>query len=304
MKKVGAALLLSAWALGSLGQTGSETDVNSKTLLWKISGNGLLKPSFLYGTIHMICADDAVLSQKFKEIIRNAEEVYFEVDLDNLVEMMSVLSKMKMNGDTTLKQLLSQVDYEAVKDYFESKGSMLPFSVLETYKPILALSTLQENSLGCETMAMMEQVIMEEARENKKRIKGLESMAYQAGVLDSIPYRLQAEQLVNYINNIKKNNEDTELDEMMDAYKSQDLDRLEKLMMKTDMGIGNFTEVLLYNRNRNWVEKLKSLLPEKSLLIAVGAGHLPGDQGVIELLRKAGYTVTPVENRVERVKGI
>ena len=91
---------------------------------------------------------------------------------------------------------------------------------------------------------------------------------------------------------------------MMKAYKSQDLEKLEELMMKTDMGIGNFTEVLLYNRNRNWVAKLKDLMPQKSLLVAVGAGHLPGEKGVINLLRKAGYTVTPIENKLNTLKEI
>ncbi len=75
-------------------------------------------------------------------------------------------------------------------------------------------------------------------------------------------------------------------------------------MMKSDMGIGNFTEVLLYQRNRNWVAKLKDLMPAKSLLVAVGAGHLPGDKGVINLLRKAGYTVTPIENKMNTMKEI
>jgi uncharacterized protein YbaP (TraB family) len=146
---------------------------------------------------------------------------------------------------------------------------------------------------------------MSEAKKNDKKIKGLETMAYQAGVLDSIPYKLQAEQLVSYIDNISKNkDEDKELNEMMTAYLGQDLQKLEELMKKTDMGIGNFTEVLLYNRNRNWVAKLKDLLPEKTLLVAVGAGHLPGEQGVINLLRKAGYTVTPIENKISKIKEI
>jgi uncharacterized protein YbaP (TraB family) len=91
---------------------------------------------------------------------------------------------------------------------------------------------------------------------------------------------------------------------MMKAYKSQDLEKLEALMMKTDMGVGNFTDVLLYNRNRNWVVKLKELMSQKSLLVAVGAGHLPGNKGVINLLRKAGYTVTPMENKMSTMKEI
>jgi hypothetical protein len=305
MKKVSAGVLLGLWTLAGCAQTQDKMAPNDNTLLWKISGNGLVKPSYLFGTIHLLCTDDAMLSDNLKNIIRKADEVYFEVDLDNMVEMFSVMSKMEMKGDTTLHDLLSREDYEKVKDYFESKKAILPFSMLETYKPILALSTLQEGSLPCDATSMMEAVIMTEAKENNKKIRGLESMAYQAGVLDSIPYKIQAEQLVSYIDNIGKNNaEDKELEEMMNAYKSQDLGKLEELMMKSDMGIGNFTEVLLYNRNRNWVAKLKDLLPQKSLLVAVGAGHLPGEMGVINLLRKAGYLVIPIQNKLNKVNEI
>jgi uncharacterized protein YbaP (TraB family) len=306
MKKVSAGFLLSLLALTGCTQNNPDKVApDNNTLLWKISGNGLGKPSYLFGTIHMLCADDAALSDHMKSIIRKTDEVYFEVDLDNFIEMLAVMTKMKMKGDTTLQDLLSKEDYARVKAYFESKGSMLPFSMLETYKPILALSTLEESSMECETTAMMEQVIMQVAKDNDKKVKGLETMSYQASVLDSIPYKLQAEQLVSYIDEAGKNRkEDAEQDEMMKAYKSQDLEKLEALMMKSDIGIGNFTDLLLYNRNRNWVAKLKDLMPQKSLLVAVGAGHLPGEKGVINLLRKAGYTVTPMENKTSTLKEI
>src|SRR6185503_17930038 len=125
------------------------------------------------------------------------------------------------------QDLLSKEDYKKVKDYFESKESLLPFSMLETFKPMLAASTLEESSFPCET-AMMEQVIMEEARGSDKKIKGLETMAYQASVLDSIPYKLQAEQLVAYISNTTQSKTDEqELDNMIKAYKEQDLNKLE-----------------------------------------------------------------------------
>ena len=296
---------MSLWSLLGCAQKQDKIAPDNNTLLWKVTGNGLTRPSYLFGTIHMLCADDATLSDQMKNIIRKTDEVYFEVDLDNLFEMLGVMTKMKMKGDTTLQDLLSKEDYEKVKDYFETKGSILPFSMLETYKPILALSTLEESSMECEATAMMEQVIMREAKQSDKKVKGLETMAYQAGVLDSIPYKLQAEQLVSYIDDINQHKDkNTELDEMMRAYKSQNLEQLEALMLKTDMGVGNFTEVLLYNRNRNWVAKLKDLMPQKSLLVAVGAGHLPGERGVINLLRKAGYTVTPIENRISTMKEI
>jgi len=152
---------------------------------------------------------------------------------------------------------------------------------------------------------MMEQVIMKEAKSYNKKVKGLETMSYQAGVLDSIPYKLQAEQLVEYIDKANSGeSDDTEMNEMFKAYKEQDLKKLEDLLIATDAGIAGFTDILLYHRNQNWVEKLKSLLPKKSLLIAVGAGHLPGEKGVINLLRKEGYKLTPVANKVTRLKEI
>jgi uncharacterized protein YbaP (TraB family) len=293
--------LVSLVSLSVLAQSAKENN----TLLWKISGNGLEKPSYLFGTIHMICKEDALLSDNMKKAISDCDEVYFEVDMDNVFEMFGAMNKMKMRNDTTLQELLSEDDYKKVKDYFEKNSTMLPFSLLETYKPMLAASTIEEGSLPCDNTAMMEQVIMTLAKEHKKNIKGLETMAYQAGVLDSIPYKLQAEQLVAFID--KSNNgeeDDSEMKEMFDAYKNQDLQRLEDLLISTDAGIAGFTDVLLYNRNKNWVAKLKTLLPKKSLMIAVGAGHLPGEMGVINLLRKEGYKLTPVENKISKGREI
>ena len=123
MKKISITLLAGLLALGAMAQKD-----NNKTLLWKISGNGLEKASYLYGTIHMLCEDDAGLSKNMKEAIATSDEIYFEVDMDNLFEMMGVLGKMKMKGDTTLKDLLSAEDYKKVKNFFDAKGSMLPFS--------------------------------------------------------------------------------------------------------------------------------------------------------------------------------
>lgn len=273
-------------------------DIDSNTLLWKISGNGLEKPSYLFGTIHLLCADDAVLSENMKKAIREADAIYLEVDINNIMEILGAIGKMKMKGDTTLQDLLSEDDYEKVKNYFEKNSPMLPFSILETFKPILAASTLESGSLACDNTVMMEQVIMEEAKKQDKEIKGLETMSYQAGILDSIPYKLQAQELVGYINNVTK--EDKAMNEIWKAYNEQDMKKLEELMVKSEIGVDNYTEILLYKRNRNWVEKLKDLLPGNSLLIAVGAGHLPGEKGVINLLRLAGYHVTPVENKAAR----
>ncbi len=296
MKKTN--LTIFVFMLTILSGLAQQKEVTANTLLWKISGNGLEKPSYLYGTIHMICKEDAGLSEQMLTILRDVSEVYFEVDLDNMMEMLGAMNKMKMKGDTTLSDLLSVEEYERVKAYFEGKKSVLPFSMLEKYKPILAASVLEQDKFPCDATAMMEQVIMQEAKQHGKKIKGLETMGYQASILDDIPYKLQAEQLVAYIDNaVKGEQESATFDAMLDAYKEQNLQKLENVMMQSEVGMEAYSEVLLYRRNRNWVQKLKNILPGNSLLIAVGAGHLPGKEGVIDLLKKQGYTVTPLDNK-------
>lgn len=270
-----------------------------KSLLWEITGNGLSKPSYLYGTIHMICKDDASLGDSLVSAIQKADRVYFEVDMDNLMEMFMALKDFKMRNDTTLSDLLSKEDYERVKGYMEDKSSLLPFSKLETFKPMLVSSLLMESDAGCEQSVAMEQLIMEEAKKNKKRIEGLETMSYQASIFDSIPYKLQAEQLLKYVKDDKNKAEsDKQFQEMVEAYKSQDIEKLGEFINGDD-DIGSYGDLLLYNRNRNWVKKLKTLMVDKSLVIAVGAGHLAGDKGVIKLLRKEGYTVKPVKYKMK-----
>lgn len=300
MKRFSAILLLGLSGLIASAQP------KDHTLLWKISGNGIEKPSYLFGTIHMLCREDAFLSDNLRKAIRDADRVYLELDLDNLFELLGVMTKMKMKNDTTLADLLSAEQYAATKAYFENKSSMLPFSVLETYKPLVASSMLMESSLACEEQVAMENLIMEEAKKNGKRIDGLETMAYQMSIFDSIPYRVQAQELYKAIAGGQPGNDETavEFEKMMKAYREQDLEKLSGLMSESDKDMMQYEDILLNNRNRNWVMKLKTLLKDKSLVIAVGAGHLPGSKGVIELLRKEGYKVTPVDNRSTAVKEI
>ena len=278
-----------------------KTSANN-TLLWRISGKNIVQPSYLFGTMHMLCADDIDLSDSLVNAIRKADNVYLELDMDNVFEMMAAMTKMKMRNDTTLSDLLSKEEYEKVKNYFKENSSLIPFSMLETYKPLLAASMIMEQQAGnCGNMISMEQLIMKEAKKNDVAIKGMETMEYQMSIFDSIPYGFQARQLVKMVEEGNKN-EATEMETLTKAYRDQQLDKMEELTKNEDMGIKNFADMLLYNRNANWAKKLDGLMPGKSLVVAVGAGHLPGDKGVINLLRKAGYKVEPVTNNMIKKK--
>ena len=278
----------------------------NNTLLWRISGKNLSKPSYLFGTMHMLCGDDIVLSDSLKAAIGQSDNVYLELEMDNMFEMLGAMQSMNMKGDTTLSDLLTAKEYQKVKEYFDENSGMIPFSMLESFKPMLAASLIAQQETksagGCDNMVAMEGLIMQEAKEAEKKIKGLETMKYQLGIFDKIPYKLQAKQLYEMVTKIKDTTSSNELLVLSDAYRNQQLEKLEEMTVKEDMGIKNFTELLLYKRNENWAKKLEELMLEKSLVIAVGAGHLPGKRGVINLLRKSGYKVEPVKNDMVKRK--
>ena len=295
MKKFLTLGLISILGLAAFAQAPAD----NKTLLWKISGNGLEKPSYLFGTIHMICNDGGIeISDSLKSAIRSADQVYLELDMDNMFELMSVVTKMKMNGDTTLADLLTPEEYRKVKDFFNTHNGLIPFAMLETYKPLLTASTLMQSTMECDNSISMEQLIMKDAKAKGKPVKGLETMAFQMSIFDSIPYNLQAKQLVQFVDDYDKKNDGKEFEDLTQAYMTQDLEKLEKLTTKESEGMEAFTEILLYKRNETWVKKLTETFPKGSYVVAVGAGHLPGERGVINLLKKAGYTVEPVKNEM------
>jgi hypothetical protein len=81
---------------------------------------------------------------------------------------------------------------------------------------------------------------------------------------------------------------------MLAIYRSANLVEMQKMMADPEYGLDKYLDLLLTNRNNNWVKQMQTIMPEKATLFAVGAGHLGGNEGVISLLRKAGYTVKPL----------
>ena len=172
--------------IGSHAQKTASAD-NTNTLLWRISGKNLSKPSYVFGTMHMICANDIELSDSLKKAIQGSDNVYLELDMDDMWQMMSAMMHMTMKGDTTLSDLLSPEDYKKVKNYFKENSGLIPFSMMERYKPLLVESMIMEQAKPCDNMIVIEQLVMNEAKKSDKEIKGLETFEYQLAIFDKIP---------------------------------------------------------------------------------------------------------------------
>jgi uncharacterized protein len=264
------------------------------TLLWKISGNGLSRSSYLFGTMHVLCADDATVSDSLKLAIKYCDRIYFELDMDNMAELMGAVKYLRMNDGIKLSELLTKEEYARVETYFKNNSVPLPLAVMNRFKPYFISSMIGEQMMNCSQKNGMEELIMRESKQYPKEIRGLETTEFQASIFDSIPYEKQAKDLVNYIDSIDSYKQVTM--EMVEVYRQQNLDRMDTLMHKSDPGMDEYMDLLLYGRNRHWVEQMPALMKKQCILFAVGAGHLPGEQGVINLLRKKGYKVTPMKN--------
>src|SRR5580704_10703734 len=154
-----AGMLTTTLAFSQTTQTAG-TDQTPHTLLWRISGNGITRPSWLFGTMHILCADDAMLSDSLKAVIAICDEVYFEINLSDMSGMINAFQYMRMNGNEKLSDLLKPRDYARVKDYFMQHVPIPPFSMLERFKPMLLSGMIEEQGLGCETTDGIELQIM------------------------------------------------------------------------------------------------------------------------------------------------
>lgn len=273
------------------------SDDDRRSLLWKVTGNGLEMPSYIFGTIHMIGKDDYFFTDNMQKALDESEEVVFEIKMDdmmNLGSQMSMMGKIFMADGTTLKDLLAEEDYDLVKAHFKEMG--LPLMFLERMKPmflsVFASGDMSPTSMTSGDIVSYEMEIMKQAKEAKKPMAGLETVDFQMGLFDSIPYDAQAKMLLESIKMEDEGND--QFAEMVKLYKSQDIEAMQSITTEGEGGLGDFETLLLTQRNENWIPKMQEMMGEKKVFFAVGAGHLGGDKGVIRLLEEAGYTVEPI----------
>lgn len=270
------------------------------SLLWEISGKNLKQPSYLYGTIHMIGKEDFFLTDATKEAFTKTNKVTFEINMEDMTDMskiMPLMMKAFMNGDTTLKDLLTAEEYDQVADYFEQMG--LPMMFLDRIKPMFLSALTSGGDVNImdgganADIKSYEIELMEMAKIENKAIDGLETAEYQMSMFDSIPYKVQAKMLVESLN--AQGSGEDELAKLVKLYKEQNLEGMQQLMKDDEQGIGKYEDLLLIGRNKNWIPIMAQMMLVQPTFFAVGAGHLGGEQGVVALLRMEGYTVTPLK---------
>ncbi len=274
-------------------------------LLWKIEGNGLTKSSYLFGTIHMIKKENFYWPKGTLAALDDSEKAAFEVDLDDMFDVsaqMGMITKAFMKDNQTLADFYSEEDYRFVKDHFKDMG--IPMFFLEKIKPMF-LTVFASGDVefgaglgGDSDVKSYEMELYELCQDSNKDVDGLETLEFQISVFDSIPYQAQADMLLETIRSSDAEND--MFKEMIAMYTSQDINKMVSSMSEEEAGIQGYEDILLYQRNKNWIPVMSDKMAEASTFFAVGAGHLGGKDGVIHLLKESGYKLTPLSQKTDK----
>lgn len=273
-------------------------------LLWKVSGNGLGRPSYIFGTYHMAPSSMIDRIAGIDQAIEACDVVVGEVEKDSLMssEVQARMAKAMMApSDSTLDKLLSPQGYAIVEKVFNKYfGTMgVKLSQMKNLKPS-AISTQMQAMQAIKYFPnfnandLIDVAVQARANDEGRPSMGLESVQEQIDLLFNGPLTEQAQGLLEAC----KQDEFFQAQSvaLADAYMAQDLNKLFAVMTDATKGDSEeIMEMLIYKRNRNWAQKLNVMMPECAMLVCVGAGHLPGDKGLLQLLRNMGYTVEPAK---------
>lgn len=271
-----------------------QKNIDQNSLLWKISGNGLSKPSYVFGTIHLICQEDFFWNPVMDATFKSVEKICMEMDMDDPQLQMTLAMGMIDKEGKKLSSYFKPEDYEKLTAYASERLKEVPVNVLDMMKPAAVWTTMIMLQYNCETVKSYEVELVTKAKEEKKEILGLETANEQLDFILGMP----DSEVVAGINDMVQGKGKAELDaqfaDMINAYKKQELNQLYELSdRETAMKMDKVK--FLDNRNKNWIPKMKDMMAQHSTFFAVGAAHLPGKTGVLQLLKAAGYTVEAVK---------
>jgi uncharacterized protein YbaP (TraB family) len=289
------------------------TWVNS--LFWEVSGKNT-ETMYIFGTHHLFESKKITENELILETIKKADIVAGEIVIDSnqIRQMMKMTTYMTLK-ETSLKKLLSEKEYKETDKILQDLMG-IPLDLFAKMKPIVVYQYItmgkylksQNKNPSAIIGSMpesMDVVFQEKAREWKKEIMGLESMEAQMKVLyDGYSLERQIELLKEEVQKTKKESEKeqekniSDVEKLNQLYISQDINEMEAITRK--QSTQEEYDLLLKNRNMAWIPTLSNILnSKKKAFVAVGAAHLGGEFGVLNLLKKEGYQIKPITIKIK-----
>lgn len=258
------------------------------SLLWSVTGKGLKSPSYIFGTIHLVC-DDYTLPDKVIRAIGSSERLYLEMDISDPTLAAKLMLQLKMK-DTTLEMLVEKHTFDSLDQFFKDTIG-IDINSFTHYSPFLLSSFAMTKQLNCGVGAVDEKVMKAAAKANLA-VRGLETLDEQLAYINKTGYKHQADMLLDMMRDWQKTKEETH--QLVSSYQEENLNEIDEIMAEAREEDPLFINYLLDERNNNWLSILTKSVKQKPTFVAVGSGHLTGYQGLIQKLRMEGYQVEPV----------
>lgn len=282
MKLIQRLLFLVVGGVFSLSSYGQEIE---NSMLWSVSGNGLKHTSYLFGTIHVICASDFTINDKVVKALELSDQLYLELDMDDEKEIQEMVAST--NGEKPLTTLLSEEDQKKLNEKLQQEIGV-SLEDVNHYSLQTISSLFLVNGLSCESVKSYEQYLLDFAKKNDKKINGLETVEFQYSMLEKA--MSQEEILMS----IYDTSVVAQMDSLMNYYKNENLNAMRTMFLDKTYMTDKALSYILIERNKNWVSVMPKIMKKKATFFGVGSGHLVGSYGLIALLRAKGFTVEPV----------
>jgi uncharacterized protein YbaP (TraB family) len=263
-------------------------------ILYRISGRGLPKPSYLFGTVHVICQQDMFPMQGLGGYLDETDRLIMELDLDNLGEIAEMARGLSLPHGKTLRDILTPEQYAKVDEMVKNSlgyGAENVQNISPVALQVMILSS--PKMIGCTSPSAYEIALTQLAVAKEKPIEGLETAKFQREAVDKIPLEVQAKML--YEMALEPQKSVKEFKQLIATYKLQDSEKLYDTIHAQIAGNIEMETQLVGARNKVWVPKLEAAIKEKSSFIAVGGGHLGGKDGLVNAFRTAGYKVEAIK---------
>lgn len=271
-------------------------------LLWKVTDNNSGKTSYVFGTHHFAPLSLLDSIKGLDAAMQNADKVYGELDMQAAMDpsaMMGMQQMIMAPADSTIDKVLTAKQLADLNMAWAKYGTdEIPMEALYMLKPA-GLSTQLAALMSAKVLPDMnvgqgiDNELQVRARKAGKLVAGLETMEFQTNMLLGDPISKQAEDLMETIEDIDA--EAGKLVRLTNAYLAQNYKDIETICAESVLKNPESAEKMIISRNNNWMKQLEPEMKNTNLLVVVGAGHLVGDKGILNQLKQAGYTVTPVK---------
>lgn len=271
-------------------------------LLWKVTDNNSGKTSYVFGTHHFAPLSLLDSIKGLDAALQNADKVYGELDMQAAMDpsaLMGMQQMMMAPADSTIDKVLTTKQLADLNMAWAKYGTdQIPLNAMYVLKPaglstqlaaLMSAKVLPDINVG----QGIDNELQVRARKAGKQVAGLETMEFQTNMLLGDPISKQAEDLVETIEDIDA--EAGKLVRLTNAYLAQNYKDIETICAESVLRNPESAEKMIISRNNNWMKQLEPEMKNTNLLVVVGAGHLVGDKGILNQLKKAGYTVTPVK---------